>query len=84
MNRDESRAFYADIFAVLGELTPLRAECGVLCGGGIPQPAQRQRKGKIQPCAQHKAKHIQPSTRAFDQSAGTHAGLKQIPAEQRN
>ena len=33
MNRDESRAFYADIFAVLGELTPLRADCGVLCGG---------------------------------------------------
>lgn len=24
---------YADIFRILGDLTPLRADCGVLCGG---------------------------------------------------
>ena len=31
--QDKYQAMYADIFKTLGELTPLRADCGVLCGG---------------------------------------------------
>jgi len=31
--RDKYRTLYESVFNIIGELTPLRADCGVLCGG---------------------------------------------------
>lgn len=33
MNKTDAKQMYNKIFKVMGELTPLRADCGALCGG---------------------------------------------------
>ncbi len=33
MNKTDSKRMYNKVFKIMGELTPLKADCGILCGG---------------------------------------------------
>ena len=46
MKHTDYSKFYAKIFRILGNLTPLRVDCGQLCAGALWQGKKGRRCGK--------------------------------------